>query len=439
MDPIRFHRSSYGRGARGIGTAVCSTPQALLAQADTDGNASRMHAAYAASPPHTSRAMRALLRCALIASTLTLVLGSARAADYVPPRHGWERQSPMVAGFDAARLAEAVAYAESTAEVEPSDLRPVLMQAYGAKEPDYRILGPLAARDRASGVILRGGRIVAEWGDIHRVDMTFSVVKSYLSTVAGLAVDDGLVASVEDRVAPYVPGPWFEGAHNGAITWRHLLQQTSDWSGALWDVQDWADRPVGDEPSQRTLHAPGTHYKYNDVRINLLALSLLHVMREPLPRVLEARIMDPIGASPTWRWHGYDNSWIELDGLRMQSVSGGGHFGGGMFVSAADHARFGLLMERHGRWGDRQLVSREWIDQATRPSPVKPDYGYLWWLNTGREAIPAAPESAFWAAGFGGHYLYIDREHDLVVVLRWTPDLPGVITRVLGALASADG
>lgn len=381
--------------------------------------------------------MRALLRSALLA--IALLSGVAHAADYVPPRHDWARQPPAAAGFDAGKLAAAVAYAKSKAEVEPSDLRPVLMDAYGSKEPDYRILGPLAPRDQASGVILRGGRIVAEWGDIHRVDMTFSVVKSYLATVAGLAVADGLIASVDDRVAPYVPGPWYEGAHNGAITWSHLLHQTSDWSGTLWDVHDWADRPVGDEPSKRALHAPGTHYKYNDVRINLLALSLLQVMREPLPRVLRTRIMDPIGASPTWRWHGYGNSWIELDGLRMQSVSGGGHFGGGMFVSAADHARFGLLMLRHGRWGDRQLVPREWIDEATRPSPIKPDYGYLWWLNTGRRAIPAAPESAFWAAGFGGHYVYVDREHDLVVVLRWTPDLQGVVTRVLDALEPSRG
>jgi hypothetical protein len=51
--------------------------------------------------------------------------------------------------------------------------------------------------------------------------------------------------------------------------------------------------------------------------------------------------MDPIGASTTWRWHGYENSWIELDGRRVQSVSGGGHFGGGMFISAWDLARFG--------------------------------------------------------------------------------------------------
>ncbi|MFC0679420.1 serine hydrolase domain-containing protein [Lysobacter korlensis] len=369
-----------------------------------------------------------------VAATVLLLGTPVQASDYVPPRHEWARQAPGDAGFDAARLAEAVAYAKSKAEVQPSDLRPVLLESYGTKEPNYRILGPLVPRDQASGLIIRDGRIVAEWGDIDRVDMTFSVVKSYLSTVAGLAVEDGLIASVDDRVGPYVPGPWFEGAHNGAITWQHLLHQTSDWSGTLWDVHDWADRPEGDDPSKRPLRAPGTHYKYNDVRINLLALSLLHVLREPLPRVLKARIMDPIGASNTWRWHGYENSWVPLDGLQMQSVSGGGHFGGGMFISAADHARFGLLMLRNGRWGKQQLVSVNWIEQATRPSPIKPDYGYLWWLNTDRKAIPAAPESAFWAAGFGGNYIYVDREHDLVIVLRWTPDLEGVVTRFIGAL-----
>ncbi|MBA2237696.1 MAG: serine hydrolase, partial [Lysobacter sp.] len=175
-------------------------------------------------------------------------------------------------------------------------------------------------------------------------------------------------------------------------------------------------------------------YKYNDVRINLLAYSLLQVVREPLPQLLRRRVMDPIGASSTWRWHGYENSWVDLDGLRMQSVSGGGHFGGGMVISTLDHARFGLLVERDGVWGTQRLIPTGWFEQATRPSPVKADYGYLWWLNTGREAIPAAPESAFWAAGFGGNYVYVDREHDLVIVLRWTPDLKGVVTRTLAAL-----
>lgn len=366
---------------------------------------------------------------------------SALADDaYVPPPGQWANVAPETAGFDPERLADAVSAARSRAVTEPADLRQVLIDSWSPREPDYRVLGPTGLRGGDSGVILRGGRIVAEWGDVHRVDMTFSVVKSYLATMAALALEDQRIGALDDRVAERVPGPWFEGEHNGAITWRHLLNQTSDWSGTLWEVADWADRPEGDDPEawpDRPLHPPGSRFKYNDVRVNLAALALLQVHRQPLPVVLRERIMDPIGASPSWRWHGYGNSWIELDGLRMQSVSGGGHFGGGLFISTRDHARFGLLMLRRGVWGERRLLSDDWFDRLREPVAVRPDYGLMWWLNTDRERIPAAPATAYWAAGFGGNFIYVDECNDLVVVLRWIPALEDVITDVLGALESS--
>jgi CubicO group peptidase (beta-lactamase class C family) len=205
----------------------------------------------------------------------------------------------------------------------------------------------------------------------------------------------------------------------------------------LWDVPDWADRPEGDDPElwpQREMHEPGSYFKYNDVRVNLLAYSLLQVWREPLPRVLKREVMDPIGASSTWRWHGYENSWLTVDGLRMQSVSGGGHFGGGLFINTLDHARFGLFFLRNGQWAGRQILSADWIDQLRQPAEAKPDYGYMWWLNTGKEEIAGAPEEAFYAAGFGGNYIYVDQENDLLIVLRWVPDLAAVVGAVMAAL-----
>jgi CubicO group peptidase (beta-lactamase class C family) len=278
---------------------------------------------------------------------------------------------------------------------------------------------------------------VGEWGDLERVDMTFSVAKSYLSTVAGLALRDGLINDLQRPVAQWVRDGHFESEHNRQISWRQLLQQTSDWSGTLWDVPDWADRPEGDDPElwpQRVMHEPGSYFKYNDVRVNLLAYSLLQVWREPLPQVLKREVMDPIGASSTWRWHGYENSWVTVDGLRMQSVSGGGHFGGGLFINTLDHARFGLLFLRNGQWGGRQIMSADWIDQLRQPAEAKLDYGYMWWLNTSKERIPAAPENVFYAAGFGGNYIYVDQQNDLLIVLRWVPDLAVVVEAVLAAL-----
>ncbi len=362
---------------------------------------------------------------------------SAVGDDYFPSRHDWQSRPPSQLGFDAQQLQQAVAAVQAMAVTDPKDINQVLIDRYVGVEPGYQILGPTTPRDASSGMIIRHGYIAAQWGDIDRVDMTFSAVKSYLSTLAGLAVDDGLIASLQQPVAELVRDGKFASEHNAAITWQHLLQQTSDWQGTLWDTPDWADRPVGETLEQqrnRELHAPGSFFKYNDVRVNLLAYALLQVWRQPLPVVLRERVMDPIGASPTWRWHGYRNAWVELDGQKMQSVSGGGHFGGGLFISAQDHARFGLLFLRDGIWDGQQLLPPGWTDAVRTASEAKPDYGYMWWLNTDQQAIPAAPESAYYAAGAGGNYVYVDEEHDLVVVLRWIPAFAEAMSEILGAL-----
>jgi CubicO group peptidase (beta-lactamase class C family) len=203
-----------------------------------------------------------------------------------------------------------------------------------------------------------------------------------------------------------------------------FARQTSDWEGVLWNKPDWADRPPSGqsllEYKNRKRNEPGTSYKYNDTRVNLLALSSLHVWRRPLPQVLKEYVMDPIGASNTWRWYGYKDSWINMDGVMVQSVSGGGHFGGGMWISARDLARFGLLTLRRGQWKDRRILSEEWVKMALTPTPVQPTYGFMnWFLNTGRKLWPSAPESAFAHIGAGRNMVYADPEHDLVIVLRW--------------------
>ena len=375
-----------------------------------------------------------------IATAIALSLLAATSCAQKPLFPGrwdeWETRTAEQAGFDTARLDEAIAFAQGAASRESRDLEKVIGEAF-ANEPFNTIIGPTRPRGDASGMIIRGGFIVAEWGDTTRADMTFSVTKSYLSTLAGLALGDGLIENLSDPVAKYIQDGKFESDHNASITWMHLLQQTSDWSGELWDKPDWCDRPEGKDPEQwsrRELHAPGTHFKYNDVRVNLLAFCLTHVFRQPLPVVLRERIMDPIGASATWRWNGYENSWIELDGLKIQSVSGGGHWGGGMVISTRDHARFGYLFLRNGNWNGRQLLPEGWVDSIIEPAEANPEYGFMWWLNPGRQKFAEAPESCFYAAGFGGNYIFVDRENDLLIVLRWTPDLAGVVRHVYAAL-----
>lgn len=326
--------------------------------------------------------------------------------------------------FDESRLNEAISFAEENEYSGSRDLRRAILKGF-EREPFHEILGPTKKRGGPAGMILKNGYLVKSWGDTKRVDMTFSVTKSFLSTVAGLAVDRNLIADVNDNVAQYVWDGTFRGNHNEKITWAHLLQQNSDWSGELFGIKDWADRPPRegnlDDWKYRELVQPGTKMEYNDVRVNVLAYSLTHVWRKPLPLILKEHLMDKIGASTTWRWFGYDHAWTTIDGLKMKSVTGGGHSGGGIFISTEDMARFGLLFLNDGSWNEDQIISQEWIKKAVTSSTPNPNYGFMWWLNKkeGNRHWEGLSEEIFYAAGFGGNFIVVDKENDLVVVTRW--------------------
>lgn len=346
-----------------------------------------------------------------------LILTGTAQNGYFPTSGEWQKKEAAEYGVNLTKVTE---FAENNEYSESRDLRQAILKGF-MNEPYHELLGPVKRRGGPAGLIIKDGYIIGEWGDTERVDMTFSVTKSFLSTTALIALQQDLIDDVNDLVKKYMWDDTFEGPHNSRITWKHLLQQTSDWSGELWGSHDWADRPAKDESIDqwrgRKLNDPGTFYKYNDVRVNVLAYSLLHVFRKPLPQVLKEKIMDPIGASSTWRWYGYENSWVTIDGLKMQSVSGGGHSGGGMFINTKDMARFGLLFLNNGEWSGKQLISEDLISEAMEPSTVNPRYGYMWWLNaTNWEKVP---EHVFYAAGFGGNFIIIDRKENLVVVTRW--------------------
>jgi CubicO group peptidase (beta-lactamase class C family) len=187
----------------------------------------------------------------------------------------------------------------------------------------------------------------------------------------------------------------------------------------------------------RDLQAPGEFWEYNDVRVNRLALALLRVWRRPLPEVFRELVMEPIGASADWEWHGYRNSYVELDGRRVQSVSGGSHWGGGVFIHARDQARIGLLLLRRGEWAGRRILSERWIEMLRQPCPLYPQYGLLFWLNTERALYPSASAASYFATGAGGNLTWIDPNNDLVAVMRWIDPAArdGFMQRVMAALA----
>ena len=352
---------------------------------------------------------------------------------------------PEDEGFDAARLEEAVAFAREHETPWSRDLAAVIAGNYFEPPPWNEVIGPVRARGAPNGLITRHGRLVARWGDTRQVDMTFSVTKSYLSLLAGIAFDRGLLPDPQERVAARVKDGGFDSAHNSAITWHHLLQQTSEWQGSLWDKPDLVDRnrnlltegkPGNTKGTYRPLRNPGGFWEYNDVRVNRLSLALLRLFREPLPRVFADAVMGPIGASTSWEWHGYRNSCVDIDGVSVESVSGGGHWGGGAFMHAEDQARIGLLMLSRGAWAGQRILSERWIELSLTPCDINPSYGYLWWLNTDHKLFPSASTESLFAHGAGANSIWIDRATGIVAVLRWiNADVrDGFISRVMSAL-----
>ena len=341
--------------------------------------------------------------------------------DLYYPDKIWEEKLPESLNIDSKKLNEAIQFAINNENSVENDLRIAIIKSFG-NEPNFRIKGPTKKRGNPNGLIIKNGYIIGKWGDIKRVDMTFSVTKSYLSTMAAIAFDKQLI-SLDEKLVNYVWDGKFDDSHNNQITWHHLLNQSSQWSGNLFGTYDWADRPPRgltlEEIKKQSLLPPGKDYKYNDVRVNLLSYSLLNVFRIPLPKVLKKYIMDPIGASNTWRWYGYDESMQIIDGVEVQSVSGGGHFGGGMFISSEDHARFGLLFLRDGIWGDERLISSDWIKKMRLPSENNSSYGYMWWLNRGQRKWDGLSENIYYGYGFGGNYVVVVPDHDLVIIARW--------------------
>ncbi|MFA9198588.1 MAG: serine hydrolase domain-containing protein [Aquirufa sp.] len=383
----------------------------------------------------------------------------AQKGNYYPSATQWEHKSPTFFGIDTNKVKAAVDFAKTHETTQPKNLWLSQAMQFG-KEPFSDPIGPMADRGPVAGIIIYKGYIIAEWGNPSAVEMTHSVTKSFVSSVVGLAYEKGLISSLDDKVYTYLSpvelaatqdmpteNPIaktsfiypFETEHNRKITWDHLLRQTSDWEGVLWGKPDWADRPSDKiaEWTTRKRFEPGTVYKYNDTRVNALALAATLVWRKPLPEVLRENIMNPIGASNTWAWTGYKNAWIVIDGKLIQSVSGGGHFGGGMFINAYDMGRLGLLTLRKGNWNGKQILSEDWIRKATTPTVANTGYGFMnYFLNTDRKLYPSAPATAYAHIGNGTNAIYVDQENDLVVVVRWMEDksIDGFLQKLLSAL-----
>lgn len=345
-------------------------------------------------------------------------------------------------------FSEAIAFAQAHEVPWPRDPAsdPAHWGVHHADPPPWnRLRGPVHARGGVSGVIRVGGQEVAAWGEPDRADLTFSVAKTYLVLLAGVAQARGLL-DPNERISARLPGIGFDDPHNREVTWAHMLEQTSEWQGSCFGMPDQVEHhrqvahdpkpPQGRKGEARALQRPGTYWEYNDVRINQLSLALLHLFRRPLPEVFQETVLGPLGGGRDFRWVGYDDAWVEIAGQRMQSVPGGSHWGGGVSIGARDQARVGQLLLDGGSHAGRQLVPREWVARMQQPCAIAPFYGWLTWLNRDGAMFPEASRQSWFMVGAGGHYVWIDPAHDAVVVVRWINPAhsEGFVGRVASAL-----
>jgi len=329
------------------------------------------------------------------------------------------------------RFTEAIAFAQSHEIAWPRDpaADPEHWGVHHSDPPPFnRLRGPVHERGGVSGVIRIKGEEVAAWGEPDRADQTFSVAKSYLTLLAGIAHARRLL-DPRERLSVRLPGIGFDSPHNRAITWEHLLTQTSEWEGECFGMPDQVEHnrvvphdpkpPEGKKGERRTLREPGTYWEYNDVRINQLALALLHIFKRPLPEVFVENVLQPIGGGRDFRWEGYDDAWVEIDGRRMQSVTGGTHWGAGVSISARDQARIGQLLLDGGAHQGRQLIARDWVRKMQTPNAVAPFYGLLTWLNRDGRMFADASRASWFMFGAGGNTVWMDPDNEMVVVWRW--------------------
>ncbi|MEV0597284.1 serine hydrolase domain-containing protein [Nonomuraea cavernae] len=279
-------------------------------------------------------------------------------------------------------------------------------------EGQRRTLNDFLTRTKTNGfLVLDGQKIVSErYVDAGRDTrfQSWSMAKSITSAAVGIALRDGHIRSIDDPVTRYLPELRKSG-YNG-VSIRNLLRMSS---GIEWDerndvprVQVAANkgRPVKKIAARQVQGwEPGSAFEYTSMNSFVLARLVSQATGTPYHRYLERKIWQPAGMADTAQIANDGNG----DSLGYCCV----------YATERDFARFGLLYLRMGKANGRQVVPASWIKASTKSSSVNPRYGLHWWLG-------GEGERDFLAAGFGGQFIYVSPEHNVVVVKSTTSTTP---------------
>lgn len=274
--------------------------------------------------------------------------------------------------------------------------------------------GFLRRTDTRAFLVVHDDRLVYErylgGSDRHTLHTTWSVAKSVLSTLVGIAVEDGLIGGVDDPVTEYVPELLESDPRFDRITLRHLLTMSSGMR--YWDTDfPW---PFADDsytyydPDLRETalekseveQPPGEEFHYNNYNPLLLGLVLERVTGLSVAEFASTRLWQPLGAErdATWSLDSEDSGFEKMES--------------GVNATAADYARFGLAFLHGGEWGGKRIVSEDWVREATDLDTVTDPadrYQYFWWVDVERPG-------RFYALGNLGQYIYVAPDADTVIV-----------------------
>jgi CubicO group peptidase (beta-lactamase class C family) len=290
-------------------------------------------------------------------------------------------------------------------------------------EPDLVVGGErmgldefLRETDTLAFLVVHDDRLVHEryFDDATRASLqtSFSVAKSFVSTLVGIAIDAGLVGSVDDPVTEYLPELASRDPKFRQITLRHLLTMSSGIryreGGFPWPFGDDTYTYYGVDLREIALNRaridgpPGHGWQYNDYNTLLLGLVLERVTETSVSDFMARRLWRPLGAEADATW--------SLDSER----SGFEKLESGINARPVDYARFGLLFLHNGEWNGRRIVSAKWVRAATGADPATDPasyhgYRYFWWLDVERPG-------RFYALGKYGQYVYVAPDTDTVVV-----------------------
>jgi CubicO group peptidase (beta-lactamase class C family) len=248
--------------------------------------------------------------------------------------------------------------------------------------------------------------------DQRSVNTSFSMAKSFASALVGLAIDEGYIKSVDEPITNYLPELLKKDKRFKSITIRHLLTMSSGikyeegatlpWSEAADDTKTYYSTDLRELALNCQIEGtPGQYFEYNNYNPLLVGMILERATGTHVSRYLQEKLWKPMGMEA-------DGSWSldsKEDGFeKMES---------GVNARARDFARFGMLFAKEGNWRGKQLISRVWVEESTRPdtsADPSRDYQYFWWVNTPNG------KNHFSAQGNYGQYIYVAPEKDLVIV-----------------------